>query len=273
MFFRLISGLYYELSTFTICFIARVYCTVMLIAYLNHLFNSSPVTTFHSISLYFYFAVVSTDASINILYSLITGEMQILKFSSTLPQELSLNSFLYVNVMMTHLAIDFLGLLMNSMPLNAFMMNFVTSLTVYNSRLTSFYVSDMFRESVRSLRKLLCNNLENKILSDEEKIVHVDMFLKAFMKLVNNVDSNIKIIRLKVWCTSILKDSKSFKLTDYDCFHFIPKVNDLCNLFQMIIFIIFDFLKLLTVLHFTIFNKYVVRQVFQILEVNKHVFF
>ncbi|PZC79884.1 hypothetical protein B5X24_HaOG200975 [Helicoverpa armigera] len=201
LFFKLIFGSYYDFSSSVILRrFAKAYCIFVIIAYWFVIYFIWTVNS--KISLAFFLIVMTVDAAANILFSFITEEKYVIEFSSMVLFESGLNDRnIYFYLQIFHLVIVISSYLKRYYSIYAYAVAFV-NISAYNNRIISFYVMNTFKDAVRSLRLSLSKHFKNKNLTSDQKLLQINKFLNAYMKLLRIIDKVFKIIRFKVsFCT------------------------------------------------------------------------
>lgn len=196
-FYRLIFGLYYKLEApFIVCIFARIYCVLIVSVCLYYLFDSFAVRTIMPV--FIYYMIVSIDIGGNVLFSLYAEEVNTMNFFNKLLRQFKLS---YNNVFIYLFLIAQLIIICVSLKENNTGFNFISHIMLYNNRLTTFYIIEMFRKTTKYLTKTFIEYVKCENMSDEEKTTHLKTFLKDYEKLVHILDTIIVEIKFKVKST------------------------------------------------------------------------
>ncbi|PZC79883.1 hypothetical protein B5X24_HaOG200974 [Helicoverpa armigera] len=198
LFVRLLFGLYYKLSeSIIIRLFAKIYCILYLILYLIFvkIYNTTDTDNF---TFEFYGSVILIETVTNILFSLFSGELYVMKFLSSLPES-DLYSFgVPLNLIICHSIKVILEYLFVPIPVFIGWVYLSVHMTIYNSRMTTVCVMDMLRQAYKSVSGTLIRNIMRRNVTDEEKITEIKIFVKGVMKLGHNMSIDINITRFKV---------------------------------------------------------------------------
>ena len=209
MLIRLIFGFYFKCSnSTTVCLLLKIYCAGCcgLLCYLQILAYSDDY-----LQLYFaafcYDSIAIIDITANILISLITEEEYVMKFSSKLVSNYSSTLQKKPKYLVTYfllfIAITaefvFLGISLNYFGLAILTAYFYKSISFYSSRLTIVYIAENYQKTVEFLCKTLRDNFEIINVNATRKSEYVLHFCVGYMQLSKNLDTTIKLLRLKVY--------------------------------------------------------------------------
>ncbi|PZC79885.1 hypothetical protein B5X24_HaOG200976 [Helicoverpa armigera] len=195
--YRFIFGLYYDLSSSAIlCLFARLYCILILIATVYTINFVKAISPLMSVTFYAMTKII--NAIVNMLLSLITAEKHEIEFSSKVLSETGLrHRNFYRNLIFCYLAVNVSVCIEHSEAPTTYPISFL-NITALNSRATSGYILQIFKDTVRSYRLSLINNFKNKQLTSQEKKYELNKFLNSYMKLIINLERVLKIARFKV---------------------------------------------------------------------------
>lgn len=203
---RLFFGLYYKLnSSSNVCVVFKFLCLLIAVSHivLYYTYTYECETT----AIYSVFELAETVARVFI--SLFTGEEYLMKFSRILYMDLRQTFHVtYKNfavklvvlfvVFAEIMTIAFVGVKCRLLDIVGYVTFLHRFMICFSSRLTTIYLFDNYRFSIRLLKKPLIEKWKNANVTNSDKIELIENFLSNYMKVINNLATTLTVTRITV---------------------------------------------------------------------------